>query len=94
MPRVEKERVSTQLCVIRGEKMSLSGLRYEAIFGAQSPRLTRKVVGPSSTDAYLQFDEMDAAIRWRVSAYCQTEFAKLTSNLKVTLSTLGTGFAT
>lgn len=42
-----------------------------------------------SADAYLQFDKLGAATRQRVSAYCQTEIAKLTANPQVTLIGVG-----
>lgn len=42
-----------------------------------------------SADAYLQFDKLDKAARERVSAYCETELAKLTSNPKIALIGVG-----
>lgn len=42
-----------------------------------------------SADAYLQFDKLDEPARQRVSAYCQAEVAKLTSNPKISLVGVG-----
>lgn len=42
-----------------------------------------------SADAYLQFDRLDAASRKRVSEYCQTEVAKLTTTPNITLVGVG-----
>ena len=42
-----------------------------------------------SADAYLQFDKLNASARRRVSAYCQTEVAKLTANSQVNLVGVG-----
>jgi hypothetical protein len=42
-----------------------------------------------SADAYLQFDKLETVARQRVSAYCQTEVAKLTSNPNINLVGVG-----
>jgi hypothetical protein len=42
-----------------------------------------------SADAYLQFDKLDAAARERVSDYCHTEVAKLTTSPNINLVGVG-----
>jgi hypothetical protein len=42
-----------------------------------------------SADAYLQFDKLDHGTRKRVSAYCQAEVARLTSDPKINLVGVG-----
>lgn len=42
-----------------------------------------------SADSYLQFDKLDDATRQRVTAYCHTEVAKLTTNPNINLVGVG-----